>query len=213
MLVDRDIRGLEANYVGVDNEEVGRIAVAHLVECGCRRIAHIRGAEISTAIGRLNGYRAAIRERGLLARPDYVIQAASVDDLSERSGYEAMQSLMALKPTPDAVFCYNDSVAVGAMSAIFQAKLSVPEDIAVLGVGDIPQARLLRVPLTSFDQKSDVVGEQAAQLVLKLVRSIESHPPARILLKPSLVVRRSTAGFRGLQNLSRWGGLQETGGM
>jgi LacI family transcriptional regulator len=193
VLIDRQFAGLPANFVGVDDEAVGALATSHLIEQGCRRIAHIRGPELSTGLGRLEGYRRALAKHGLAPMPGYVVMGRSVDNLSDTSGHEAMLRLLALKPRPDGVFCYNDPTAMGAMKAILDGGLRVPEDVAVIGAGNVNYAGLLRVPLSSIDQHSDSIGERAGKLALSLVESKTAVRPKTVLLDPGLVVRASSA--------------------
>lgn len=193
VLIDRSIAGLEANFVGVDDREAGTLAVDHLVEQGCRRIAHIRGPEVSTAIGRAEGYRRALQRHGIDVPASYVVQGTRGDDAADLSGYDSMGKLLDVKPRPDAVFCYNDPIAMGAMKAILEAGLDVPGDIAVVGCGNVTYASLLRVPLTSIDQGSAAIGERAGRLAMTLIESKSPPKPKTILLRPSLVVRKSSS--------------------
>ena len=192
VLIDRRFAGLTANFVGVDDEEVGRIAVEHLIQQGCQRIAHLRGPEVSTALGRLDGYRRALTRHRLPAPREFVAQPARGDDAADASGYEAMRGLLGLSPRPDAVFCYNDPMAMGAMQAILEAGLRVPQDIAVVGCGNVNYAALLRIPLTSIDQNSAAIGERAARAALALIDAKTPPRPRTVLLQPSLVVRDSS---------------------
>jgi LacI family transcriptional regulator len=192
VLIDRNFRGLEANYVGVDDAAVGRTATEHLITCGCRRIAHLRGPEVSTGMGRLRGYRETLSRHGMVVPLEYVVDLKGGDDCSEDHGFGAMKRLLALRPVPDGVFCYNDEVAIGALRAILGAGLRVPGDIAVIGVDNIRYADLLRVPLSSIDQNSYQIGERAAQLALKLVESSEPAPPRQVVLPIKLMARDST---------------------
>lgn len=192
VLIDRQFAGLAANFVGVDDEAVGGLATTHLLAQGCRRIAHIRGPELSTGLGRLEGYRRALAKEGLAPLPGYVVMGRSVDNLSDASGHEAMRRLLAMDPRPDGVFCYNDPTAMGAMKAILEAGLRVPADIAVVGAGNVNYAGLLRVPLSSIDQHSDDIGERAAKLALSLVDAKAPVRPRTVLLEPDLVARASS---------------------
>jgi LacI family transcriptional regulator len=195
VLIDRQFAGVAANFVGVDDEAVGDLATTHLIEIGCRRIAHIRGPEVSTGIGRLEGYRRALARHGLTPGDGYVVELRSGDDAGDVSGYEAMRQLLELAPAPDGVFCYNDPVAMGAMKAILEAGKRIPDDVAVIGCGNVHYAELLRVPLSSVDQASATIGEQAAKLALSLTGSKAPVKPKTILLEPTLVVRASTQRY------------------
>ncbi len=103
-----------------------------------------------------------------------------------------MQKLLALHPRPDAVFCFNDPTAMGAMRAILDAGLRVPQDIAVAGAGNLRYADFLRIPLTSVDQDSYGIGVGAARLALRMIESKTAVAPKSILLEPKLVVRDSS---------------------
>jgi LacI family transcriptional regulator len=196
VLIDRNFLGLPANFVGVDDEEVGRLATEHLISVGCRRIAHIRGPEVSTAMGRLEGYRRALALHNLEAPAAYVVCGKSIDDAGDVSGQEAMKQLLALDPRPDAVFCYNDPTAMGALREILDSGLRVPQDVAVIGCGNVRYAHLLRVPLSSVDQDSTGIGEHAAKLALSLVQTKGAPArPKNVLLQPKVVARASTLGI------------------
>ena len=193
ILLDRRLAGLEANYIGVDDESVGVLATEHLIEQGCRNIAHIRGPEVSTALGRLEGYRRTLASYNLTPLPGHVVTlGASGDHRGENAGYEAAQRLLATHPRPDGIFCFNDPSAQGAMRAILDAGLRIPEDIAVVGCGNLPNSDFLRVPLSSVDQCSECIGKQAAELALKIARKKGPVRPSVELLLPRLVVRASS---------------------
>ena len=192
VLIDRRFKGLKANFVGVDDEAMGRMATEHLIAAGCKRIAHIGGPAVSTAIGRLQGYRSALKSAKRDAPAAYIIQRDRGEEASDATGYEAMKNLLALRPLPDGVFCYNDPTALGAMRAILEAGLLIPRDIAVVGCGNVRYSDFLRVPLTSVDQDSEAIGDRAANLALTLVEAKDTPRPKTVLLAPKLVPRQSS---------------------
>jgi LacI family transcriptional regulator len=192
VLLDRQIPGLAANFVGVDDEKVGRLATEHLIQIGCRRIAHIGTPDLSPALGRLEGYRRALRRHGMQFRPEYVVSRPHGDDAGDSTGYAAMKKLLSIRPLPDAVFCHNDPTALGAMKAILGAGLKIPEDIAIIGCGNTRYSDFLRVPLSTIDQDCKAMGERAAKLALALLEYDIPPPPENILLEPHLIVRDST---------------------
>lgn len=193
ILIDRRFRAMNANFVGVDDEEVGRLATAHLWEQGCRRIAHIRGPEVSTAAGRLKGYQKALAAQRLKPVPEYVVSlGSSGDHLGERGGYEASRTLLAAKARPDGIFCFNDPSALGAMRAILDAGLRIPHDVAVVGCGNLPYSDFLRIPLSSIDQGSESIGKLTANLALTMDRKETRVRPRIELVTPRLVVRSSS---------------------
>jgi LacI family transcriptional regulator len=191
VLIDRKFPGLNANFTGVDDEAAGRIATEHLISLGRRRIAHIGGPEVSTATGRLEGYRAALYAHQMEVDPALLVLLEHGDDASDRSGYDAMSKLLSLSPRPDAVFCYNDPTAMGAMEAIFERGLRIPQDIAIVGCGNVRYAAFLRVPLTTIDQQSEEIGDRSAKLALAQIEAKGAARPKTVLLEPHLVVRQS----------------------
>jgi len=193
ILIDRNFTGLAAHFVGVNDEEVGALATRHLAEVGARRIAHIGGAEISSVVGRMQGYKRALAKLGLVADPELMFNVERVEELRDEGGYKATQQLLKVQPRPDGIFCYNDPTAYGAIAAVLEAGLRVPEDVAVVGCGNLLYNKFLQVPLTSVDQQTTAIGREAGALALRLIEAGEPVPPQRILLEPRLVVRKSTA--------------------
>jgi LacI family transcriptional regulator len=115
-------------------------------------------------------------------------------------GFQAMQELLKLEPRPDAVFCYNDLTAVGAINATLHAGLRVPEDIAFIGCGNLRYAPYLRVPLSSIDHGTVELGRIAGELALELSSKPEQDPKS-VLVPSTLVVRESTVGASAMQRL------------
>ncbi len=193
VLADRRFAGLAANFVGTDDLAIGRMATEHLIENGCRRIAYIGGEHVSTSLDRLEGHRAALAAAGRPISEKYIICRAHSDDAADLTGYKAMQELLRVSPLPDGLFCNNDPIALGAMTAILEAGLRIPEDISLVGAGNVRYASALRVPLSSIDQDSKALGARAAELALLLVQSKGTVRPKQILLKPKLIARQSSA--------------------
>jgi LacI family transcriptional regulator len=188
VLIDRPIAGVQASFVGVDNEAIGELATNHLIARGCHRIAHLRGPKIGIAEARLAGYRRALETHTLPAPAQYLVQAGYDDS----GGYEGMRRLLYADPIPDGVFCYNDPVAIGALRAISQAGLNVPQDIAVIGAGNVRYSDVLSVPLSSVDQGTGQIGQRAAALLLKQIESKRKLNLKEILIPPKLIARAST---------------------
>jgi LacI family transcriptional regulator len=192
ILIDRSFTGLAAHFVGVNDEEVGALATRHLAEIGCKRVAHIGGAEISSVVGRMQGYKRALAKLGLVADPELVFSVDRVEELSDEAGYKAAKQLLQVAPRPDGIFCYNDATAYGAIAAVLDADLRVPEDVAVVGCGNLIYDKFLKIPLSSVDQQTMAIGQKAGTLALQLIEAGEPIPPRRILLEPKLVIRKST---------------------
>jgi LacI family transcriptional regulator len=187
VLIDRHFAESHASYVGADDEAIGLLATRHLIERGCRRIAHIAGPPLTPGVGRLKGYRDALASAGIAVPDSYVVHATD-----DASGYLAARQLLALEPRPDAIFGYNDPTAAGAMKAILEAGIAIPEEVKVIGVGNVHYSDLLRVPLSTIDQSSGAIGQKAADMLIKAIGSKRKRPAKTVLIDPILVPREST---------------------
>ena len=202
LLIDRYFPDLVANYIGSDDEVVGALATEHLISVGCKRIAHLCGPRKSPGTGRLNGYLKALGKHGFKSSEALISAMEMVEVPSLENGAELMKRLLVHKPLPDGVFCYNDPIAIGAINAILAAGLRVPEDIAVIGSGNWYYSTELRVPLSSVDQQTELIGERAARLTLSLIESRKQVKAKTFNIQPKLVVRESTNRKRKDANTS-----------
>lgn len=191
LLFDRNFPHLAAHFVGSNDVLVGEMATNHLIETGRKRIAHIAGQNTSPAFDRLRGYRNAMESARLVAPENYVVVCNRLEETGDLAAAKAMQQLLALPEPPDAVFCYNDLSAIGAIDAALNAGLRVPEDIAIIGCGNMRYNDYLKVPLSSIDHGTAELGRRAGDLALELVNNPE-QPPKSILVPPTLVARAST---------------------
>jgi LacI family transcriptional regulator len=187
VMIDRDDHAsVRCHRVLTDDERVGQLATSHLVDLGRRAIAHIAGPDIQHARRRETGWRDTLRARGIKVPEEWTVRGGFM----EADGYRSMKRLLTVRPRIDAVFAANDPVAIGAMKAIWEAGLRVPQDIAVVGVGDIALGDLLRVPLTTVGWSRKDQGRHAAELLLSGLEG-ESEEPRRIIIPPRLIVRES----------------------
>ena len=111
---------------------------------------------------------------------------------SDEGGFRAMNELLQLERPPDGVFCYNDPVAAGAIKAVLESGRKVPEDVAIVGAGNVHYSDLLRVPLSTIDQGSSTIGETAGRILLKRLGKKKPPPPECVLITPRLIVRESS---------------------
>jgi LacI family transcriptional regulator len=185
ILVGRHPTNPKVNCIDVDNLN-GAIAVAeHLIQAGRRRVATITGPQnVVAGSYRREGYLSALRAHNLEPEEALIVQG----DFSEAGGYDAMRQL--LPHRPDAVFAASDIMAVGAMRAIREAGLRVPEDIAVAGFDDMPFAARNDPPLTTIRQPIHRTGGLAAETLIDLIEKPAS-PTRRVILPAELVVRTS----------------------
>ena len=180
---------LDVPTIGSNNWAGAVSATEHLVALGHRRIAHVAGpAVLWCSRARLDGYRAELLTAGLPADPDLVVEG----DFDFESGFRAGRRLLELADPPTAIFAGSDQMALGAMEALRAARLSVPDDISVVGFDDLPLVRWMSPPLTTVGQPLEAMGRLAVHTVLRLVRG-EQLESMRVELGTTLVVRDSTA--------------------
>jgi len=191
VLIDRFFPGFRANFVGVDDLAVGRMATEHLIAMGCGRIAHIRGLEFTTGVLRFEGYKLALKQHGMKFEPELVTPYMKADGRDWEQSYGAMRSLLTGK-RPDGVFCYNDPMAIAAIDVVLKAGLRIPKDIAFVGCDNLHYDATLKAPLSSLDHHSSLIGVRAAKMLLRLLKQKKPGATRRVLLQPSLVVRDSS---------------------
>lgn len=193
VLLDRDMPELKAPFVGVDDVMMGKMATEHLIEIGCKRIGHIRGPLTSPGQRRVEGYKAALASVGHPLRSEYVVTPSEAGTRSFYHGFEATQRLLEVKPRIDGIFCFDDTLAVGTIEAVLAAGLRIPEDVAIIGCGNIPSGAALRLPLSTMDQNTEELGGKTTKLTLSLMqKSAKAALPRRVILKPRLVIRATT---------------------
>ena len=192
MNVDLDVSGRRAGYVMSDNVGGAHLATRHLIELGHVRIATITGlSNTKPAIDRLRGYRDELAAHRLSYRTTYVRNG----DFYSASGHEQTHRLLALQRPPTAIFAASDEMAIGAVSAIHEAGLSVPGDLSVIGFDDIDSASLLRPPLTTIRQNKTALGRIAGDSLIRLIEDERAKPP-KIALPVELVERQSAGAAR-----------------
>jgi DNA-binding LacI/PurR family transcriptional regulator len=190
LLGERVHRG-PADHVAIDNIAAAAEATAHLVSLGRRRIAAIgaqRSASAVTAKLRLRGYRQTLAAAGLPADPALV---APAPQWHRAEGARAMVELLDRDARPDAVFCFNDVLALGAIRALVERGLRVPDDVAVAGVDDIEDGRFSNPTLTTISPDKQQIAQLAVQLLHDQIHH-EPHPAHELTADHRLVIREST---------------------
>ncbi len=180
----------------VDHERAAAAALAHLSGLGHRRIMFIKGQRFSsdTAV-RWRTIRAAAKAEGLVVDPALVGQLDGESPLPDL-GYAVTRRLLAARPRSTALFAFNDISALGAIKAIRDAGLRVPEDVSVVGFDDIPSAAYQHPGLTTIRQPLYEMGQRAADVLVARLEAPDAAVPRTISLEPSLVVRGTTARAR-----------------
>jgi LacI family transcriptional regulator len=178
---------LPASSVQVDDALGARLAVTHLVRRGCRKIGFLAGPPASySGRARREGYTAGLAAAGLAFDPGLILPCAPV----LTGGIEAAGQMLAERPNVDALLCFNDLVAVGALQALTAAGRRVPQDVAVIGADDIALAALVTPALTTVRVAQHDIGARAVEALLRLVHGDDTGR-ATVVLRPELVVRES----------------------
>jgi LacI family transcriptional regulator len=176
---------MDVNFLDVDNLQAGRKATLHLLRLGYQRIATITGSQDqSVGYDRYQGYLKALLDYGQLARPELVVEG----DFTEEGGYNTMLRLIPQKP--DAVFVASDMMAYGAMRALREANLRIPEDVAIVGFDDIPASSKTNPPLTTVRQQVSQMGSKAVDFLINLIEN-DIQSTQHIIMDTELVVRES----------------------
>ncbi len=184
-------RGQFPHAVQIDNRAGARLAIAHLVALGHRRIAYVAGPTgVTTQEERLAGYRAALREAGLRYDPQLVVAGSGKLEESR----EAARALLAQSDAPTAIFAYNDRSAIGCYQAIRAAGLRVGADVSVVGFDDVVMASWVDPALTTVSQPREEMGRIAVDMLLSILRA--ESPDDHVVVLPRLVVRASTGPAR-----------------
>lgn len=186
------------DHIANSNVAAARLATTHLLSLGRRRIAAIGNQGMLTIKGgsagvrRFRGYSEALTEAGLPFDPQLIAQVASY---SREEGFRVMQQLLALPQPPDAVFCYNDLLALGAMRALHEAGCRIPEDVAVVGFDDIEEARFAIPSLTTIAPDKQQMGELAVSFLLERIEEARTGPFHHVEVPFRLLVRESTGAL------------------
>lgn len=174
----------------VNDDHLGAyLATNHLIEGGSKRIVHLRGKQyLHTYRDRANGYRDALSTAGLEAGPELEIDVIS----SVEDGQRAFGVFQQLTPRPDAVFSSSDFAALGFIKAAQSAGVRIPEDVAIVGYANEPFTEYVTPALSTVDQRVRLTGEQAAQRILKDIKSDRESSRDRLVIPPQLIIRSSS---------------------
>lgn len=187
---DRVFENADGAKVIINNRKAGYDATAHLIEQGCKRIAHITAnLKRNVYAERLKGYQQALAEHGLKYSDKYVI----VDDLSEEASILSAKKILAMRPLPDGIFITNDFCAAVCIQTLKEAGLRIPEDIAIVGFNNDVISKIIEPKLTTINYPGLEIGEIVARnLINHLQGNSNIHLTNTIIIKSDLIVRESS---------------------
>jgi DNA-binding LacI/PurR family transcriptional regulator len=184
--------GPQVTNVTLDHTLSAQLAIRHLYELGHRRIAFMKGQQFSVdSKYRWSAILDTAREFGLKVAPELTIELQA-NSWSPDLGYLPVRTFMEKKHNFTAMFCFNDTAAIGAMRALGEAGLRIPEDVSVIGFDDIMSAAYQRPSLTTIRQPLRAMGTIAARTLLEKIANPEEHFPEEIVMGPELVIRESS---------------------
>jgi LacI family transcriptional regulator len=190
VMFDRVSEKLEVNKVVVNDAEGAFTAVEFLITSGYKNIAHLAGPRsLLISKSRKNGYLKALRKHNLPVKDDLIIEV----DMNLKSGFAGAQKLLALASPPDAIFAANDQVAMGAMQAIKEKKLRIPQDIAIVGFSNEPFAAITEPSLTTIHQPAFEIGQTACSLLIKKLEAKNSVAKTEKIVLKTMLIKRNSA--------------------
>ena len=202
VVIGRDFFDERIDYISADNLQGGFEATQHLIDLGHKRIGFIgatidNGAKLKRLQGYLNAlkkHKISIDERLITGRRE--VKTGVPGYSTEEIGYEGMKRLLSLPNPPTAVFARNDFTAIGAMTAVKEAGLNIPQDIAIIGFDDIPLAVHTSPALSTVRQPMRLQGQIAAEMLLKKIESNENYEREERVLNCELIIRESTVSLK-----------------
>lgn len=189
LMFDRVCNDLNVSRVVVDDHDGAFKAVDYLIKTGCRNIAYIGGPEnLFISNQRLQGYRDALAKNGLPIREEYIVHCKDL----HTDPAEAASQLLDLPSPPDAIFCFNDPVAILTLQVLKERQVAVPDEVSVVGFTNEPVSRYIEPSLTTVAQPAYEMGQIAAKLFIQEMESKEEVTPVTRILKTELIIRNST---------------------
>jgi LacI family transcriptional regulator len=178
----------------VDDFEGAKEATLHLIEQGCKHIAHLEGPpNLAISTQRLEGYLEALKMHNMPVQKELIVPCP-MGTLDE--GYAATEKLLKLKNPPDGIFASNDPAAMGSMQAIKKMGLKIPKDVALVGFSNWFFSSLMDPPLSSVDQPGFEMGQEAARLLIRHIEHKDKNDvdptPETKVLKTRLIIRESS---------------------
>ena len=190
VLFDRTTKELDVSKVIADDADAACKIVQHLIHGGAKKIALITGPEqLSIGKNRMKGYLKAMTMNKLEINTDYIIRC---DDFSVKAAKDATRKLLEMKEKPDAIFGINDDMAIGAIEAIKEKNLRIPEDIAVFGFSNTKRSRYMNPSVSTVNQFPEKIGEMAAELLFEQILNNKHARTREEIVNCELIIRESS---------------------
>ena len=189
VVFDRVTPELIAPSVRLDNEEAGFLATQHLIDQGYKKIAILSGPKnLNISNRRLDGYLKALKDNGMKVDKDMIVYC----DFNQDYAYFATKELLNMKRRPEAIFAISDKKAIGAMLAIKEKKLNMPNDIGLVGFNNDPATILVTPTISTIEMPAFEIGKMAAKIFIEMMNSDTNMTDRVEILKPKLIIRESS---------------------
>ena len=190
VLFDRTVKELEVSKVVADDADAAFKVVQHLIQVGAKKIALLTGPEqLSIGKNRMKGYLKAMTMYRMEINTDYIVRC---NDFSVQAAKEATARLLNMKTIPDAIFGINDDMAIGAIEAIKEKGLKIPEDIAIVGFSNSKRSRYMSPTVSSINQFPEKIGTRAAELLFQQILDPKHAQIREEVINSELIVRESS---------------------
>jgi LacI family transcriptional regulator len=186
---DRVIELPHCTSIVINNEKAGYDATMHLIENGCKRIAHITGSlNRNVYADRLKGFKKALSEKKIPYDPKLVF----TDSLTDAAGAEVASKILSMTKRPDGVFTANDTSAVACMRELKRAGIKIPNDIAFVGFNNDPISRVIEPNLSTINYPGEEMGEMAATTLINSLKHLSAGKLNKVIINHELIVRQSS---------------------
>ncbi|HAI13274.1 MAG TPA: hypothetical protein DCM28_16320 [Phycisphaerales bacterium] len=190
ILLDGQADGIDIPFVDVDDIHIGQMATEHLISLGHKQIAHLFSRSIcSSSMGRHEGYLKAMNNARL--KP---IAVEVENDFGLEGAQAGVKQLLASKQKFSAIFASTDMAAIGTIETLTDHSYKIPDDVAVIGVGNLKEGQYIRPRLSTIGQQADQIGKQAATLLINHLTDSKTKPIENVWVAPQLIIRQSCGG-------------------
>lgn len=196
---DRILDQLQVSTILIDDFKGGYIATKHLIDQGCKKIAHFAGDQnLNIYRERLNGYKRALEDANIPLNKDWILECASDVEL----GKAKAEILFSLPETPDSIFSSSDFAALGAMQILKSKGVKIPQEVALVGFANEPFTSFIDPSLTTIDQHTREMGKLSAKTFLEEIENQKIKLVKQVVLQPEIIVRASSLRRRHLTPIS-----------
>lgn len=190
ILLDGQLEDLDIPFVDVDDVLIGKMATEHLIKLGHEKIVHLYSDTIiSSSVKRHEGYLLAMKQAGL--KP---IAIKVENDFGLEGAQRGVKQLLASGKQFTALFASTDMGAIGSIETLTDAGYRIPEDVAVIGVGNLKEGQYIRPRLSTIGQQADQIGQQAAKLLIDQLTATDMQTTKNVWVEPQLIIRQSCGG-------------------